>query len=61
MFKKSLIVDMINRSSETPADRRNFLRGMGLLSAGTVGAGLVGLPSPPPRQRPRATPSEGTS
>ncbi|WP_380156111.1 ferritin-like domain-containing protein [Kineococcus sp. R86509] len=41
MFKKSLLVNMINRSSETPADRRNFLRGMGLLSAGTVGAGLL--------------------
>ncbi len=43
MFKKSLLVDMINRSSETPADRRNFLRGMGLLSAGAVGAGSWGL------------------
>jgi len=41
MFKKSLVVDMVNRSSETPADRRNFLRGMGLISAGAVGAGLI--------------------
>jgi len=42
MFKKSLIVDMINRSSTNEAERRTFLKGMGLLSAATVGAGLIG-------------------
>jgi hypothetical protein len=42
MFKKSLIVDMINRSSTSEAERRTFLKGMGLLSAATVGAGLIG-------------------
>jgi len=42
MFKKSLIVDMINRSSTNEAERRTFLKGMGLLSAGAVGAGLLG-------------------
>jgi len=41
MFKKSMVIDMVNRSSETPADRRNFLRGMGLISASAVGAGLI--------------------
>ncbi|MGI4896015.1 MAG: ferritin-like domain-containing protein [Janthinobacterium lividum] len=62
MFKKSLIVDMINRSSETPADRRNFLRGMGLLSAGAVGAGLVGAAGAGPATAATAadTPSEGS-
>ena len=45
MFKKSLIVDMINRSSTNASDRRLFLKGMGLLSAGAVGAGLVGTAS----------------
>ncbi|NAZ82812.1 ferritin-like domain-containing protein [Kineococcus sp. R8] len=42
MFKKSLIVDMINRSSTSETERRTFLKGMGLLSAGAVGAGLIG-------------------
>ncbi|WP_328294003.1 ferritin-like domain-containing protein [Kineococcus sp. NBC_00420] len=61
MFKKSLIVDMINRSSETPADRRNFLRGMGLLSAGTVGAGLVGASVAAPAEAAPGDPiSDGT-
>ena len=60
MFKKSLLVDMINRSSETPADRRNFLRGMGLLSAGTVGAGLVGTSLAAPAEAADAAPSEGS-
>ncbi|WP_380171510.1 ferritin-like domain-containing protein [Kineococcus sp. DHX-1] len=58
MFKKTLLVDMINRSSETPADRRNFLRGMGLLSAGAVGAGLVGASTA--ESASAATPSEGS-
>ncbi|MEZ0493971.1 ferritin-like domain-containing protein [Kineococcus sp. TBRC 1896] len=60
MFKKSLLVDMINRSSETPADRRNFLRGMGLLSAGTVGAGLVGTAVTGSAEAATAAPSEGS-
>jgi len=59
MFKKSLLVDMINRSSETPADRRNFLRGMGLLSAGTVGAGLIGASVAAPAEA-ATNPSEGS-
>jgi hypothetical protein len=57
MFKKSLLVDMIGRSSETPADRRNFLKGMGLLSAGTVGAGLIGGAGPAEAAE---NPSEGS-
>ena len=42
MFRKSLVVDMINRSAENAADRRNFLRSAGLLSAAAVGTGLAG-------------------
>ncbi|GAB7190706.1 ferritin-like domain-containing protein [Kineococcus sp. NUM-3379] len=42
MFGKSLLMDMINRSAETPADRRRFLRGAGLLGLGVVGAGAAG-------------------
>ncbi|NAZ77979.1 ferritin-like domain-containing protein [Kineococcus sp. T13] len=60
MFKKSLVIDMINRSSETPADRRNFLRGMGLLSAGAVGAGLVGANATSAQAAAAAAPSEGS-
>ncbi|MEZ0163325.1 ferritin-like domain-containing protein [Kineococcus sp. LSe6-4] len=60
MFKKSLLVDMINRSSETPADRRNFLRGMGLLSAGTVGAGLVGTAAVQSASAATTAPSEAS-
>ncbi|WP_432574344.1 ferritin-like domain-containing protein [Kineococcus sp. SYSU DK005] len=60
MFKKSLIVDMIDRSSETPADRRRFLRGMGLLSAGAVGAGLAAGAAAEPAEAAAAVPSEGS-
>ncbi|WP_432520515.1 ferritin-like domain-containing protein [Kineococcus sp. SYSU DK006] len=60
MFKKSLVIDMVNRSSETPADRRNFLRGMGLLSAGAVGAGLVGTTASSAQAAAAAAPSEGS-
>jgi hypothetical protein len=42
MFGKSLVADMIGRSAETPADRRNFLRTAGLAGLGVVGAGAVG-------------------
>lgn len=62
MFKKSLVVDMINRSSESPADRRNFLRGMGLLSAGAVSAGLLAGANADRAQAAEvaAAPSDGT-
>ncbi|GAB7190670.1 ferritin-like domain-containing protein [Kineococcus sp. NUM-3379] len=42
MFGKSLVVDMVDRSAETPADRRNFLRGAGLMGLGVLGAGVAG-------------------
>jgi len=42
MFGKSLVVDMVNRSAETPADRRNFLRSAGLMGMGVLGAGAAG-------------------
>ena len=42
MFGKKLVVDMINRSAENEADRRNFLRTAGLAGLGVVGtAGLA--------------------
>ncbi len=42
MFGKSLVVDMINRSAETPADRRRFLKSAGLMGMGVLGAGAAG-------------------
>ncbi|GAA1844698.1 ferritin-like domain-containing protein [Microlunatus capsulatus] len=38
MFGKDVVVDMINRSAENEADRRNFLRTAGLAGLGVVGA-----------------------
>ncbi|TXR57961.1 ferritin-like domain-containing protein [Quadrisphaera setariae] len=38
MFGKPLVADMISRSAENPADRRNFLRAAGLAGLGAVGA-----------------------
>ncbi|MFB9375395.1 ferritin-like domain-containing protein [Kineococcus gynurae] len=60
MFNKSVLVDLINRSSETAADRRNFLRGMGLLSAGAVTAGLGGAAVAGPAAASTGLPSEGS-
>ncbi len=42
MFGKSLVLDMIGRSAESPADRRNFLRQAGLMGMGVLGAAAVG-------------------
>ncbi len=43
MFGKKTVVDMINRSSATETDRRNFLKATGLAGAGVVGgAALLG-------------------
>jgi hypothetical protein len=42
MFGKKLVVDMIDRSSENPADRRRFLRAAGAAGLGAVGASIVG-------------------
>ena len=42
MFGKSLVVDMINRSAETPADRRRFLKSAGLMGMGVLGATAAG-------------------
>ncbi|NIZ90572.1 ferritin-like domain-containing protein [Kineococcus rubinsiae] len=41
MFGKNLVVDMVDRSAETPADRRKFLRGAGLMGMGVLGAAAV--------------------
>ncbi len=41
MFGKSLVHDMISRSAESPADRRNFLRAAGLAGLGVVGASVA--------------------
>ena len=42
MFGKSLVVDMITRSAETPADRRRFLKSAGLMGMGVLGATAAG-------------------
>jgi len=42
MFGTKLVVDMVDRSAETPADRRRFLRGAGLMGMGVLGAAAVG-------------------
>ncbi|SDT40449.1 Ferritin-like domain-containing protein [Friedmanniella luteola] len=41
MFGKDVVVDMINRSAENEADRRNFLRTAGLTGLGVVGAAAL--------------------
>jgi hypothetical protein len=41
MFGKDVVVDMISRSAENEADRRNFLRSAGLAGLGVVGAAAV--------------------
>ncbi len=42
MFGKNYVSDLIDRSAESPADRRNFLRSASAAGLGVVGAGLVG-------------------
>lgn len=41
MFGKQVLNDMITRSAENPADRRNFLRAAGAGGLGVVGAGAL--------------------
>ena len=41
MFGKPLVVDMIGRSAESAADRRNFLTAAGLAGLGVMGAGAA--------------------
>ena len=46
MFGKRLVTNMIERSAETPNDRRRFLRNAGLAGLGTIGAtSLAGMGS----------------
>jgi hypothetical protein len=42
VFGKKLVTSMIDRSAETGADRRNFLRTAGLAGLGVAGAAAVG-------------------
>ena len=42
MFGRTMVIDMVDRSAETPADRRRLLRGAGLLGMGVLGAATVG-------------------
>jgi len=42
MFGKAVVRDMIERSAESPADRRIFLKSAGVAGLGVVGAGAVG-------------------
>ena len=41
MFGRQLVTDMITRSAENEADRRNFLRTAGVVGLGAVGAAAV--------------------
>ena len=41
MFGKKLVADMISRSSENEADRRNFLKAAGIAGLGVVGTAAV--------------------
>lgn len=42
MFGKTVVRDMIDRSAESPADRRIFLKSAGVAGLGVVGAGALG-------------------
>jgi Ferritin-like domain len=47
MFGKSYVADLIDRSAETPADRRRFMKGAGAAGLGLVGASLLaGMDAP---------------
>ena len=64
MFGQDVVVDMINRSAENEADRRNFLRTAGLAGLGVVGAttvsGAGGLTaSAAPTSKAAGAPSDG--
>ncbi len=45
MFGKKLVTDMITRSAENEADRRNFLRGAGVAGLGVIGATALASPA----------------
>ena len=64
MFGKKVVVDMISRSAENEADRRNFLRNAGLAGLGVLGtsalAGAGGITaSAAPKAAAAAGPSDG--
>lgn len=42
MFGRRFTAELINRSAETEADRRRFLRGAGIAGLGVIGAGALG-------------------
>ncbi len=42
MFGRKFTANLINRSAETEADRRRFLRGAGIAGLGVIGAGALG-------------------
>ena len=61
MFGKKLVADMISRSSENEADRRNFLKAAGIAGLGVVGtAALAGSGGVTAAAAPKASgPSDG--
>jgi hypothetical protein len=65
MFGKDVVVDMIDRSAENGADRRNFLRTAGLAGLGVVGAttlagtGVPAASAAPTTSKAAGAPSDG--
>jgi Ferritin-like domain len=61
MFGKKMVADMISRSAENEADRRNFLRAAGLAGLGAVGtAAVLGSGALPAAAAPTSSgPSDG--
>ena len=62
MFGRKVVVDMINRSAENEADRRNFLRNAGLAGLGVIGtSALAGAGGITASAAPKAAAADGPS
>jgi len=61
MFGKKVVVDMINRSAENEADRRNFLRNAGLAGMGVLGASTLAGAGVTASAAPKAAAASGPS
>jgi hypothetical protein len=61
MFGKKVVVDMISRSAENEADRRNFLRNAGLAGLGVLGTSALAGAGVPASAAPTAAAASGPS